>query len=227
VPLSFRVNGLVSGDRILVMNPFFPEPVGVFSPSPDDPVMTLPGADVRPDPHHEWFIEPLRILPDGSRYLGPATKGVFASGLPFDVRVRYRSVSGDQLGIGPHPPVPGIETRYWVFFTVGPVDDAVRDVRVRTELPGGVSLTGNVSSPDGGSWSVADGGIRWDIPLLGSESGPTTALFGYEISVTPDEFDHGGVIDLVSASVAQATDIHQGIVLRAEESAKTSENVDE
>lgn len=222
-----NISRIAHGDRLLVVHPFLDEPVQVFAPDPNDSSIHFPAASSESRTQHEWFIEPLRLLDDGTRLLGPATMGVFVAPLPFTTRVRYRSSSGDQLGVGSHPPIPGEETRYWVFLTLGPVDRELKNIQVEANLPPHVTPTGNVAAPYGGSSRISGGSVRWNLPRMGRESGLVSAQFGFEIAVIPDEAKNGQPIVLVSRSMAQATDIPSGLILKAEESAKTSQMVDE
>ncbi len=235
--ISVNVVNPPPGASIAMVHPFLDDPiqeraimdpsVPVLFPAPHDPS----------GPNHEWFVTPILKVGD-ERILGPATMGVMSAvRFPFTTQVRYTSSAGDQLGAGPHPPQVGRETRYWVFWTVGPIDTPLQDILVETTLSPGVVATGHTSAPNDGSFSVSGQHVTWNLSRLGPvdnflagegegpsiEHGIPQALFGFEVSVTPSRADIGSILPLLATSTAQATDTHTPLLFQSEFSPLTSQ----
>ena len=224
-----------SGSRVLVAHPFLDEPIQEqLISSPADTVLFTVPRD-RLSPTHEWLAVPVAMV-DGRRVLGPASVGAMSAvRFPFTAQVRYRSSAGDQLGAGPHPPRVGVETRYWVFWTVGPVDSALQNIVVEAALATGVTATGNTTAPNDGSYAMQDGLVRWTLPnvgpvdnLLEAGEGPaienqvSEAQFGFEISVTPSADAVGSIPPLLGLSTARAEDTHTSLLFNASASPLSS-----
>lgn len=223
--LEVPFSNLRPASMFLVMHPLLADPIRRVVLNPTTPTLVLPSPENVSGPNHEWFVAPLIVQPDGTEVLGPASMGVIAGGFPFETRVRYTSSAGDQLGAGPHPPQAGTETRYWVFWTVGPVDTELQNVVVSTNLPVGVTATGNVTAADGGSFRVSGRSVQWTLPSLTSSDGIAesgTATFGFEISSTPRASDVGSLLDLVATSTARADDVQTSQVFSTTNPPKTS-----
>lgn len=188
--------------------------------------INIPASNIDVTPQQQWFVAPVFRKASGERLLGPATFGVFTGAFPFSAEARYRTEAGDQLGLGPHPPRQGEETRYWIFWNVGPIQGKLRNVRVQTTVPSGVRLTGSIASPDGGSSTISGRTIRWSMPEIGSEVGVSEAFFGFEVSVIPGIEYGGESIQLSGATYASAVDDVSKMVLKAEKMALFSENID-
>ena len=116
--------------------------------------------------------------------------------IPVSALSRYTTASGDQIGLGPNPPHIGEETRYWVFWSIGPVQSSVRDIVFETSIADGATLTGNVTAPDGGVWSISGDEISWNVDSLLITEGETEALFGFEVAIRPTGEDMGSEISL-------------------------------
>jgi hypothetical protein len=186
--------------------------------------VTLPALPEDRPTNHEWLVVPLRRDSYGDlTVLGPASLGVSAGSLPFTAQVRYVSTAGDQLGAGPHPPRAGLETRYWAFWTVGPVESELKDIVVEADLPEGVEATGNVSAPDGGAVEIRGRHVTFMLPRLGGESGISETTAGFEIRVTPRASQIGTPILLLGQSVARASDTHEtSFIFEARDGTKDS-----
>jgi hypothetical protein len=168
---------------------------------------TLPPTRRAVSSAHEWMAAVIGRGVGDTRVLGPASMGVASITLPLTVEVRYTGHTGDQLGVGPLPPRVGRETRYTVFWRIGPIDNAVRNLTVRTTLSPRVRATGAVSAVDGGTWSVNDRTVTWTLPLLGSDASLHEAMFAFEVGVTPDGSDVGSPMTLIGTTNAEAQDI--------------------
>jgi len=56
----------------------------------------------------------------------------------FKAETRYFSAYGDQLGVGPIPPVAGIPTKYWIFWQFKNRGNELANLRVSADLPSGI-----------------------------------------------------------------------------------------
>ncbi len=220
-PTRVRIRGQ-NGTSLLIVRPFDGDPVREVQLSDDSREVVVTPSRADASSQQSWFVAPVYTDRKGRRLLGTATRGVFAGTLPFDVLARYWSASGDQLGIGPHPPEQGSETRYWVFWKIGSVDTDLRNIRVRTTLAPGVQATGNVSALSGGSWDIFGRTVQWRLPEISSQGVIPEALFGFEIRLVPE---NGGVQALIGESTAIAQDIRSDALLFSSKSAQSSENI--
>lgn len=117
--------------------------------------------------------------------------------IPFDVEARYFSTTGDQLGVGPHPPRIGEVTSYWIFWRLGPAPSATKEMRIQAKLAPGVVRTGGFSASIGTQAASGAETIDWRIPQL--ERGQI-ADFGMEIQTEPTSDQVGKVLPLLSTS---------------------------
>jgi hypothetical protein len=189
----------------------------------DDETVSIPPAPRTPVPDDRWLAAPVRTE-NGVRTLGPGALGTYVGSFPFSAEARYTSPAGDQLGIGPDPPRVGEQTKYWVFWHVGPIQNAMQNLAVETTVGDRVTLTGNVALPDGGSSSISGRTIRWTVPTLGSDAGNADASFGFEIAAMPRAGDEGSGLNLIGPSKATA-ETGGGVSVQAEYSAQYSEIV--
>lgn len=125
------------------------------------------------------------------------------------MEARYYASTGDQIGIGPLPPIVGQETRYWVAFKLGPTTNDLANVRLSARLAPGVSLTGRSALPSGGVLIQEGDRVAWSADFL--PRSPEGAIAQFEIAITPDASMRGGTALLLidgsaSARVSQ-TDI--------------------
>jgi hypothetical protein len=235
VKVDIRKGETGTNPSLLAVHPLLDHPIQVFNLSgislavPTSTIVSIPSFHRTTGTSHEFLVAFTRTAANGSRELGPAVMGSVRVGIPFSTQVRYTSSAGDQLGVGPNPPRAGFETRYWVFWELGPVSETVKNVSVQTELPAGVRTTGNVSAADGGTWQLGTRDVTWTLPSLGPEvdvvsgsSGPAQAVFGFEILVKPGQGDVGQTLQLVGTSTASGVDPHTGLYLQSEDGQKTS-----
>lgn len=87
----------------------------------------------------------------------------------FKAETRYFSVYGDQLGVGPIPPVAGIPTKYWIFWQLKNHGNKLADLQVSAELPAGV-IWSNESSVNKGTLAFDDkkNMFTWQVDEVGS-----------------------------------------------------------
>ena len=221
-PTTIFFEGVLSRVSLLVAHPLLSDPVQTFGLTEGQTSLRLPAPEARASATHDWLVVPLYQNPDGLAMLGPAVKGIVRAPFPFSSQVRYTTPSGDQLGAGPHPPQAGQETRYWVFWRVGPLTEEARDLRVSATLPRGVRATGNVTAPNDGDWEMTGNNVAWSLAALGPSVGSTEALFGFEISVKPQSDAAGRVLQLVGTSTASVRDAETGAIFEATDEARSS-----
>jgi hypothetical protein len=213
------------GISLIMVQPFLEDAIREVQVEDEIADIKIPASNIDVTPQQQWFVAPVLRSASGDRLLGPATFGVFTGAFPFSAKAIYRTEAGDQLGLGPHPPRRGEETRYWIFWNMGPIQGKLRNVRVQTTIPKGVRLTGSIASPDGGSSTVSGQTIRWSMPEIGSDVGISEAFFGFEVSIIPGEEYEGESIQLGGITYASAVDDVSKMVLKAEKMALFSENI--
>ena len=57
----------------------------------------------------------------------------------------YYSPQGDQLGIGPLPPMVDIQTNYWIFWQIGNFNSDLENFTLTAQLPENIVWTGKKS----------------------------------------------------------------------------------
>lgn len=95
----------------------------------------------------------------------------------------YSSPQGDQLGVGPLPPVVGVPTTYWLFFEASNNGD-FKNFVMSGKLPSGVELTGQRSILAGEfKYNEATRQVVWQIKDMKADGGSYRA--GFEVSFLP------------------------------------------
>lgn len=143
---------------------------------------------------------------DGEKYFlsGRAIELEPAS-LPFAVQARYYTASGDQLGLGPLPPVVGESTRYWILWTLGPFDRSLSDLEYEAQLAPNVRATGKFASTVPLDFSASEDKVKMtadEVKLAGAGN----VVFGYEVELLPTENQRGFFADLVLNNMVSAID---------------------
>jgi len=111
--------------------------------------------------------------------------------------VRYYSQQGDQLGVGPIPPMVDMATKYWVFWEVNNKGNDLDVINFKAELPKNVIWTDNKSLLSGGlNYNSASGKISWQMEDI-SKSGEEIYKIGFEIGIIPEATDIGKPITLL------------------------------
>jgi len=95
----------------------------------------------------------------------------------------YTSPQGDQLGVGPVPPVVDIPTNYWVFWEIK-ADGDIKNLVFSGRLPQGVELT-DTRSLLAGDFSYQEGSrqIIWKVSDIKANS--DSYRLGFEVQLTP------------------------------------------
>jgi hypothetical protein len=102
----------------------------------------------------------------------------------------YYSRQGDQLGIGPIPPIVGIPTRYWILID-GKANGNLSDFALTAYLPQGVSFTGNKTMIAGHiNYNEAARQIIWQV---GNLTDGEAVNCGFEVEIIPESFQVGRV----------------------------------
>ncbi|MDQ7815061.1 MAG: hypothetical protein RDU25_04640 [Patescibacteria group bacterium] len=146
--------------------------------------------------------------------------------LPFDVQARYYTQSGDQLGLGPLPPVVGEKTRYWILWTLGPFDRSLRDLVYKAKLAKNVSATGQFASTIPLDFSFSGTNVEMSADEIGL-AGSGKITFGFEVELRPDETQEGLYADLLSDSSVEATDEFGEVVQVTAKNVDTNLTADE
>ncbi|MFC1703026.1 hypothetical protein ACFLZO_01020, partial [Patescibacteria group bacterium] len=148
---------------------------------------------------------------------GEATRGdesthpIFSETQPTDIQLAtritpnaaavYYTSGGDQLGLGPLPPVAYETTKYWIFLNLENSTNTVENAVFEATLPDNVEWTGRFSVISGEALDFLPltRTVRWSlssIPASVLTGRPTSAQF--EIAVTPTEDQIGTEIPLIT-----------------------------
>ncbi len=112
----------------------------------------------------------------------------------------YHNHRGDQLGLGPIPPIVGIPTTYYLFFEIENFGNNLNNFVLSANLANKVELTDNVSLLAGSyNYNSDNRRIVWQINEIDWRGGNYQAAF--ELKVTPQTEDLGKNLDLVSSIV--------------------------
>lgn len=125
----------------------------------------------------------------------------------------YYSPQGDQLGVGPLPPVVDIPTSYWVFFQAENAGNDLKDFSLTAELPEGVIWTGKKSVLAGSLYYGEVGRtLIWSIDDVAG-TGDNNKV-GFEVQIVPQEKDIGRTMVLVEKISYSARDSFIGRELK-------------
>lgn len=122
-----------------------------------------------------------------------------AAELKVNAEARYTTLEGDQLGVGPIPPVVGQKTKYWIFLSVATDYHEVKNISLTATLPPEVILTGKTAtiSETGIQYDLSNRQINWQIKNLSiDQTVPEGAAF--EVAINPTESDTGKILTLLS-----------------------------
>ncbi len=135
--------------------------------------------------------------------IGIRQSGVASAQIPFSANARYYAASGDQLGVGPLPPVVGQPTAYWAVWSIGPFEANLRNVSLSTVLPAEVKAMGKFASDIPGDFKIQGQQVTWKVPTL-DLLGSGAASFAFEIQATPSKQDVSQAIKLLDESSLSA-----------------------
>jgi len=120
----------------------------------------------------------------------------------------YTSPQGDQLGIGPLPPIVGIPTSYWIFWEAESASD-FKNLVFSARLPKGVELGSGRSLLAGEfSYSTSSRQAIWKIAELKGNS--SSYRLGFEVQLTPSLEQLGNILPLLTNSRYYGVDALSG-----------------
>jgi len=120
----------------------------------------------------------------------------------------YNSPQGDQLGIGPIPPIVGIPTKYWLFWELSSQGD-FQDLVMTAKLPAGVELNGSRSLLAGDfKYNPDSRQLIWTVKEIASQS--DSYRLGFEVQLIPTLEQVGKVLPLVTNIKYYAQDALDG-----------------
>jgi hypothetical protein len=129
----------------------------------------------------------------------------FLSDTKIKASAYYHSPRGDQLGIGPIPPIVGIPTSYWLFFEVENLGNDLTDFLISGQLPEYVKLSDKQSLLAGNyTYNESNRRLIWQLPLISKYGGDYRA--GFELIINPKEEHIGQVLNLINNLSYRFTD---------------------
>lgn len=118
----------------------------------------------------------------------------------------YYNKFGDQIGIGPNPPIVNIPTNYWIFFEIKNQNDDLKDFSVSANLAENIILTGKEDISNGYlNYTKTNKQIIWKSNTIAKNS---INRFGFEISLMPEQKDSGKILNLIENIGFVATDTY-------------------
>lgn len=121
----------------------------------------------------------------------------------------YHSEHGDQLGIGPLPPLVGLPTNYWIFFNAVNSGNVVKNFTLTARLANGLTLgSGRTVSSGELLYDEATRRLTWVIPELPALATDNRA--GFDIQIIPTADQVGQTPTLLSNISYIATDAFTG-----------------
>lgn len=116
----------------------------------------------------------------------------------------YNSPQGDQLGIGPLPPLAGLPTNYWIFWEAKS-DGDFKNLVMSAKLPLGVELTGSRSLLSGElKYNSSTRQLIWKVPSLKGQADADRA--GFEVQFIPTTDQIGQILPLINGLKYYAAD---------------------
>ncbi len=129
----------------------------------------------------------------------------FLSNTKIEATAYYHSSRGDQLGVGPIPPIVDIPTVYWIFFSVENMGNNLENVVISGKLPVYAELGSNQSLLAGDySYDPANRRLIWQLPFVDKANGNYRA--GFEIKINPESEHLGQVLNLITDLTYRFTD---------------------
>jgi hypothetical protein len=118
----------------------------------------------------------------------------------------YYGAQGDQLGVGPLPPVVDVPTKYWVFWEINNAGNELKDLTVTAEMPTNVGWTNQKTVLAGDlRYGEISRKVVWTVNEVAPQNGNYRA--GFEVALIPTAADFGAIPDLINNIKYSATDI--------------------
>ncbi|PIR14014.1 hypothetical protein COV49_00285 [Candidatus Falkowbacteria bacterium CG11_big_fil_rev_8_21_14_0_20_39_10] len=109
----------------------------------------------------------------------------------------YYSPQGDQLGVGPLPPVVDMPTNYWIFWEVENFGNDLENLIVTAQLPENVVWTDSKSLQTGNiQFAQVSRRVIWEVGRIDKIS--SSNKVGFEVGLIPTKDDVGKVLDLLA-----------------------------
>jgi hypothetical protein len=109
----------------------------------------------------------------------------------------YYSAQGDQLGIGPLPPVVDVPTHYWIFWEINNSGNELKNLTVSADLPANVGWTNQKTVLAGDlRYGQISHKVIWTVDDVAALSGNYRA--GFEVELIPSAANLGKVPALIS-----------------------------
>ncbi|MDD4289675.1 MAG: hypothetical protein PHH83_00155 [Patescibacteria group bacterium] len=115
----------------------------------------------------------------------------------------YYNTFGDQIGIGPIPPIIGIPTNYWIFFEIESANNNLQNIILYTHLGKNVNITKNKNITSGNFTINQNKQITWAIQNI--ERNQIIKLV-FEVSFVPDENNIGQIASIIENTKIVADD---------------------
>jgi hypothetical protein len=157
----------------------------------------------------EWSVLPVFKDAQGEMILGERSVGLVNQSFPVASMVRYTTLAGDQIGVGPLPPRVGETTTYWIVWTIGPGSFTARQVSLAATLGPQVRATGAFSTSIPSAFSTDGKNITWNVTELALASAQTVTV-AFEVSLTPTRDMRGKAAVLLNGGTATAIDTQTG-----------------
>ncbi|MBN2884604.1 hypothetical protein JXE04_01640 [Patescibacteria group bacterium] len=118
-----------------------------------------------------------------------------ASDFNLKANIYFHSPQGDQLGIGPLPPIVGIPTTYWLIVKAKNSGNDLKDFVFSANLAPGVELSGEESLLAGKySYNKEQRRLIWQIDSLEASGGDYIANFGIDFTPASNQVGKNALI---------------------------------
>lgn len=115
----------------------------------------------------------------------------------------YYNKSGDQIGIGPVPPIVGIPTNYWVFFEIQNGNNNLKNVNLYASLSNNINFTGNKNIKYGNFIINSNKQVNWSINDIEKNQ---IIKIAFEVSLIPNQKNIGKILNITQDTKIVATD---------------------
>ncbi len=117
----------------------------------------------------------------------------------------YYNSFGDQIGIGPIPPIVSIPTNYWIFLKITNKENLQENIKIETRLPYNIKFSGKKGITNGNLYFLSTNrSMIWEITNL-TKNEIEEAKF--EISLTPTQNNIGKILLLTDNISISSSDI--------------------
>ena len=144
----------------------------------------------------------------------PLQIGIIAS-LGLRAAASYYTVGGDQLGLGPLPPVVGETTSYWVFLEASALGGTIQELVAKATLTENAHWTGRTSALAGSApdFDPLSREVSWRVGSLKTDQ---PAIVGFEVALTPTPDQVNSAAVILQAVQIKGRDLRSGVTLKAE-----------